>query len=79
MRKLLSGLLGKDVSGRGSRDLLSHIDNQSVVHITISFVSASRPMIRELRRLKLVLDHLGVCIRSSWIPSAVNRFADCLL
>ena len=59
------GPLGKEVSGRGLRDLFLHIDNQSVVHITNRFVSASRPMMLELRRLKFVQDHFGVRIRSS--------------
>ena len=60
------------------RQVLLHVDNQEVVQINNSFVSASRPMMKELRRLKLVLDRMGIQIRSEWIPSAANRFADCL-
>jgi hypothetical protein len=33
-------------------------------------------MMRELRRLKVVLDDLGLQISSDWIPSVVNKFAD---
>lgn len=76
IRMVLSGSLGRQVLAHGRRNLLLHIDNQPVVHITNSFVSASRPMMRELRRLKAVLDHHGLHIRSEWIPSAANKFAD---
>jgi hypothetical protein len=36
------------------------VDNSSVVHVTNAFVAPSKPMIRELRRLKKVLDELGL-------------------
>jgi hypothetical protein len=41
-------------------------------------VSASRPMMAELRRLEVMLRTLGVKIETRWIPSAVNRYADSL-
>jgi hypothetical protein len=34
------------------------VDNSSVVHVTNAFVASSRPMMREIRRLKKVLDEL---------------------
>jgi hypothetical protein len=33
---------------------------------------------RELRRLKKVLDELGLQLSSEWIPSVANKFADAL-
>ena len=76
IRLLLSGSLGKHVVQEGHKNVCMHVDNQAVVHITNSFFSASRPMMRELRLLKFVLERLGVHIRSEWIPSVANRFAD---
>ena len=78
IRLLLCGQLGQETRTAGVRDLLLHIDNQAVVHITNSLVSASRPMMRELRRLKLVLDRMGLRVKSEWIPSVANKFADAL-
>lgn len=76
IRLILTGSLGSQLLHRGHRDLLLHVDNQAVVHITNALVSASRPMMRELRRLKSVLDRHGFHIRSEWIPSVANKFAD---
>lgn len=76
IRMLLSGPLGKQLVASGKRSLLLHIDNQPVVHIANALVSASRSMMRELRRLKAVLDHHGIQIRADWIPSVANKFAD---
>ena len=33
-------------------------------------------MMRELRKLKSLLDYMGLRIRSEWIPSVANKFAD---
>lgn len=60
IRMLLMGGLGTEVQRKNTTDLLLHVDNQGVVHIWNSFVSAGRPMMRKLHRLKLVLDLLGV-------------------
>lgn len=79
IRKLLQGNLGTEIAKRGHENLLLHVDNQAVVHITNSFVSASRPMMRELRKLKLELDHMGLKIKAEWIPSGANKFADGIL
>jgi hypothetical protein len=48
------------------------------VHVTNAFVASSRPMMRELRRLKKVLDELGLRLFSEWITSVANKFADAL-
>lgn len=76
VRLMLTGSLGKRIVAEQHRDLLLHVDNQAVVHITNAFVSSSRPMMRELRKLKSVLDHHGLRIRAEWIPSVANKFAD---
>ena len=78
IRMLLTGSLGKQLLHQHHRDLLLHVDNQAVVHVINALVSASRPMMRELRRLKSVLDRNGIHIRSEWIPSVANKFADAL-
>ena len=76
IRKLLMGHLGHKFEQESVQSLLVHVDNQAVVHITNAQVSASRPMMRDLRKLKLCLDCLGLQIRSEWTPSVANRFAD---
>ena len=58
--------------------LLLHEDNQAVCYILNAMVSASKPMMAELRRLQVMLRTLGVHIEARWLPSAVNRFADAL-
>lgn len=73
---LLLGNFGRGTVKEEHRNLLLHIDNPAVVHIKNSFVSASRPMIKELWKLRLVLDTFGIWLRSEWIPSAANWFAD---
>lgn len=56
-----------------------HTDNQSVAFIDSSFVSCSPAMMdRELRRLNLVPDALGIRIRAKPLPSVANKFADSL-
>jgi hypothetical protein len=61
-----------------TKRILLHEDNQAVVHILNAMVSASRPMMAELRRLEVMLRALGVRMEARWIPSAVNRYADSL-
>jgi Reverse transcriptase (RNA-dependent DNA polymerase) len=78
VRLLLMGNLGQRVKDAGATKLLLHCDNAAVVHITNAMVSASRPMMRELRLLKRLLDSMGVTIDSQWLPSVANRFADSL-
>lgn len=78
IRKLLLGRLGQRIAASSVTDLLLHVDNQPVTHIVNSLVSASRPMMRELRRLKAVLDRLGIRVKAEWIPSVANKFADAL-
>lgn len=55
-----------------------HVANAAVVHIANSFVTASREMMKEIRRLKIVLDRIGLRARTEWIPSTVKRYADAL-
>jgi hypothetical protein len=75
-RMLLVGQLGERVKREGISMLRLCIDNTSVVHVTNAFVASSRPMMRELRRLKVVLDPLGLQLASEWISSVANKFAD---
>lgn len=58
--------------------MLLHEDNQGVVYILNSMVSASKVMMAELRQLEVLMRVLGVKIEARWIPSAVNKFADAL-
>lgn len=53
-------------------------DNQAVVYVLNAMLSASRPMMLELRKLEVLLSAIGVKLEARWIPSAVNRFADAL-
>jgi hypothetical protein len=57
---LLVGQLGERVKREGISLLRLCIDNTSVFHVTNAFAASSRPMMRELRILKVVLDQL-VC------------------
>lgn len=79
VRKLLDGELGDKSQAAGMHFLRLCIDNTGVAAATRSFCSASRPMMRELRLLKRVLDRRKLRIRPEWLPSAANRFADLLL
>jgi hypothetical protein len=42
--------------------------------VTNAFVASIPPIMRELRRLKKVLDELGLQLSSEWIPSVANKF-----
>jgi hypothetical protein len=75
---LLMGTLGERVKKDGISLLRLCVDNSSVVHVTNAFVASSKPMMREHRRLKKMLDGLGLQILSEWIPSVANKFADAL-
>jgi hypothetical protein len=75
---ILMGTLGERVKKEGISLLRLCVDNSSVVHVTNAFVAPSRPMMRELRRLKKVLDELGLQLSSERIPSVANKFADAL-
>ena len=58
------------------QQILFHVENQAVIHITNSFVSASRPRMRELHNLKRGIDAMGFIIKSEWLPPIANKFAD---
>lgn len=70
IRVLLSGYLETKAVERMRIRLLLNVDNQAVVHITNAFVSASRPLMREIRCLQVVLDRLGFQIRPEYPLSA---------
>jgi hypothetical protein len=74
---VLMGTLGERVKKEVISLLRLCVDNSSVVHVTNAFVASSKPMMRELRHLK-VLDKLGLQLSSEWIPSVANKFADAL-
>jgi hypothetical protein len=78
VRLLLQSQLARQIAKEGATHIRLHCDNQAVVHVVNAMVSASRPMMRELRKLKNVLDHLGVHVSSEWLPSVANRYADAL-
>ena len=69
---------GKLLKNEGIHNLDLQCDNLAVVHIAYAMVSASRPMMRELRLLKRELDHIGVTIAAKWLPSVLNKYADAL-
>jgi hypothetical protein len=77
-RLLLQKHFASLVAKAETKLILLHEDNQAVVHILNAMVSASRPMMAELRRLEVMLRILGVALEARWILSAVNRYADAL-
>lgn len=78
VRLLLEGRLGERSQEAGMRLLRLCGDNTGVVAVARTFTSASRPMMRELRRLKATLDARGLRLQPEWLPSAANKFADAL-
>jgi hypothetical protein len=78
VRLLLQKHFASFVAKTDTKLIFLHEDNQSVVHNLNAVVSASRPMMAELRRLEVMLRILGVKLEARWIPSAVNRYADAL-
>jgi hypothetical protein len=75
IRMLLMGNFQERLKREGFRVLRLCVENISVKFVTSSFVAASRPMMRELRQLKRVLDYFGT---SEWLPSILNKYADAL-
>ena len=78
VRLLLQRHFAEFLKDPSVRHLLVHEDNQAVVYVLNSMVSASQPMMAELRKLQALLVALGVRIEARWLPSAVNRYADSL-
>jgi hypothetical protein len=76
IRMSLVDQMGERVKREGISMLRLCIDNTSEVHVTNAFVESSRRIMRELRRLKVVLDQLGLQMSSEWIPSVAKTFAD---
>lgn len=58
---------------------MAHEDNQVVVSIINTTVSASSDIISELWKLQKMCHGLEINVQSKWIPSAVNRFVESLL
>ncbi len=58
------------------RRLLLHEDNQSVVGVLTHLTSRSPVMMSELRKLFLLTDENDVTIRTQYIRSAANIWAD---
>jgi hypothetical protein len=75
---VLMETLGERVKNEGITLLRLCVDNSSAVHVTNAFVASRKPMMRELRRMKKVLDELGHQLSSEWKPSVANKFADAL-
>lgn len=78
VRLLLHRHFAEYVSRPDVTKILLHEDNQAVVFILNAMVSASAPMMTELRKLEVLMRALGVRVDARWLPSAVNRFADAL-
>jgi hypothetical protein len=72
-RMVIMGTLRESMKKEGISLLRLCVDNPSVVHVTNAFVASSRPIMRELRRLKKVLDTLELQLLSDWIPSVANK------
>jgi Reverse transcriptase (RNA-dependent DNA polymerase) len=75
---LLMGNLGQSIKDAGAAKLLLNCDNAAVVHIVNAMVTASRPVMRELRLLKRLLDSMGIIVDSQRLPAVANLFADSL-
>ncbi len=58
------------------RRLLLHEDNQSVVGVLTHLTSRSQAMMSELRKLFLLTDEHDISIRTIYIRSAANFWAD---
>lgn len=78
IRMALTRHLGQRIERADVCDLKLYCDNQAVVHIVNSLVSASTELMHELRELKHVLDKMGIHISAEWLPSAMNRYVDAL-
>ena len=60
------------------RRLLLHEDNQSVIGVLTHLTSKSPAMMYELRKLFLLVDEFDIKIRTTYIRSAANIWADSL-
>lgn len=76
--KLLMGHFGRRVETEGVREIPMYVENGAIVHINNIFVSASCPAVKEIRRIKLVLDGLRTHVRSKWVPSVVRKLAEAI-
>lgn len=74
MQKVLLGGIGKLMEKKEKSSLFLQTENMGVMYVANCFVSCSRPMMRELCKLKYVLDEMGLKICTEWIPSIENKF-----
>lgn len=58
------------------RRVLVQEENQAVVYVLKKMVSASQPMIVELKKLEILFRVLLVNMESSYTPSAFNHFSN---
>lgn len=77
-RLRLEGTCGRRIAEQKARRVRFFCDKLGVVHIIRAMVSASCPMMKELRRLERVLRVLELKIEPLWLPSAANVHADTL-
>jgi hypothetical protein len=78
IRMVLMGTLRELVKKEGISLLRLCVDNSSVVDVTNALVASSKPMVRELRRLKKMLDELWLQLFSDWITSVAKKKSDAL-
>jgi hypothetical protein len=67
MRLFLQKNFASFVAKAETKRILLHEDNQAVVHILNSMVSASRPMMVDFWRLEVMLRIMGVKMEVRWI------------
>lgn len=61
---------------RSKEQVLLHVDNMAVFYIINITVSTSPKLMSELRRLHQILQMMKITVQATWIPSAVNQYAD---
>jgi hypothetical protein len=78
LRMISAPTFGKWLKSNGIITLSGFVDKSCVVHVVNAMVSDSPAMMKELRQLKRELDELGITISLTWLPSALNYYADLL-
>lgn len=66
------------VPAPGVRRILVHEENQDAVLFLNLMVSASKPMMSELRKFEVLMRVQGLRLEARSIASAVNKFSDSL-
>lgn len=78
VRLLLERKLGEATTAHDLKHLRLWCDNQTAVHVTNSFVSASQSLMQDLHRLRVTLPALYIQVKAEWLPSVVKQYADVL-